>query len=194
MIRTPTPAPGEERSIAIAACNTRYTSHGCIIDRWEDPDVAREWLVEYAGLPPEWEFDKGGVARMQVMRRVVRAVLVATIQGETPDAADLDVLNELVAAAPGSSRLEWRSGMPLRVWTSRSTDAFARALAAIAFDAMRLVSGAGSDGLAACTAPGCIRLLLRDHNRRHWCSKGCGDRVRSARYHARHTGANVHSQ
>jgi predicted RNA-binding Zn ribbon-like protein len=34
-----------------------------------------------------------------------------------------------------------------------------------------------------------VRLLLRDHNRRRWCSTACGDRVRAARYYARHKGA-----
>jgi predicted RNA-binding Zn ribbon-like protein len=46
----------------------------------------------------------------------------------------------------------------------------------------------GSDhvDLRACGAPGCMRLLLKDHPRRQWCSTRCGDRVRASRYYHRH--------
>jgi predicted RNA-binding Zn ribbon-like protein len=56
----------------------------------------------------------------------------------------------------------------------------------IAADAIALVTGPEAADLRACEAPGCVRLLLRDHPRRHWCSTRCGDRVRARRYYARH--------
>jgi predicted RNA-binding Zn ribbon-like protein len=58
--------------------------------------------------------------------------------------------------------------------------------ALIAADAMELVAGPLHAELLACGAPGCVRLLLKDHSRRQWCSSRCGDRVRASRYYHRH--------
>lgn len=42
--------------------------------------------------------------------------------------------------------------------------------------------------LSVCHAPGCGLYFVRSHSRRRWCSPGCGDRVRAARYYKRHRG------
>jgi predicted RNA-binding Zn ribbon-like protein len=60
-----------------------------------------------------------------------------------------------------------------------------RAFAALAEDAIALVCGERRGDLIACEAPGCVRVLLKDHPRRHWCSTRCGDRVRAARHYRR---------
>jgi predicted RNA-binding Zn ribbon-like protein len=62
----------------------------------------------------------------------------------------------------------------------------ALARAVLALDAIDLVAGAEHVDLRVCAAPGCLRLLLRDHPRRQWCSNRCGDRVRASRYYRRH--------
>ncbi len=46
---------------------------------------------------------------------------------------------------------------------------------------------AGSDAkLRACQAPGCVLYFVKNHQRREWCSDGCGNRARQARYYRRH--------
>lgn len=40
--------------------------------------------------------------------------------------------------------------------------------------------------LRVCHAPGCGLYFVQSHSRRRWCSPGCGDRVRAARYYRRH--------
>jgi predicted RNA-binding Zn ribbon-like protein len=43
--------------------------------------------------------------------------------------------------------------------------------------------------LRACHAPGCGLFFVQNHQRRRWCSTGCGNRVRAARYYRRHRGS-----
>jgi len=56
------------------------------------------------------------------------------------------------------------------------------ALAAIATDAIKVATGPRGQLLHRCEAHGCIRIFLREHARRRWCSNTCGDRVRAARH------------
>jgi predicted RNA-binding Zn ribbon-like protein len=84
-------------------------------------------------------------------------------------------------------RLTWTSaGVPTEEpdWLGVAGVPLARAL--IAADAIDLVTSPAHVDLMACPAPGCVRLLLRGHPRRPWCSTGCGDRVRARRYYHRH--------
>src|SRR5438105_1450694 len=58
-------------------------------------------------------------------------------------------------------------------------------LAAIATDAIDLITSSRLTGLRACGAPGCVLLFVKDHPRREWCSAACGNRARQARHYAR---------
>ena len=61
------------------------------------------------------------------------------------------------------------------------------ALAAIADEAVELLTGPDAAALRACTAPGCMLFYRKDHPRRAWCSPRCSNRVRAARHYARRT-------
>ena len=62
------------------------------------------------------------------------------------------------------------------------------ARAAIARDAIVLLSGPTRQDIRSCHAPGCVLFFLKDHPRREWCSAGCGNRARAARhYRKQHT-------
>ncbi len=92
-----------------------------------------------------------------------------------------------VAAAPGESArpaLALGASREERHCLGPGGVPLARAL--LAADAIDLVAGPAHADLLACAAPGCVRLLLRDHPRRQWCSTRCGDRVRASRYYHRH--------
>jgi predicted RNA-binding Zn ribbon-like protein len=66
-----------------------------------------------------------------------------------------------------------------------ATNPVTQALAAIAADAIEIVAGESGASLIECQARSCVRLMIRDHGRRRWCSTRCGDRVRASRHYAR---------
>ena len=180
------PAPGDAQSVAVALVNTRYDDARGPIDELEDLDPARRWLTERTGAPSDLELGAVDVERMHELRAGIRELLSALIEVRAPDDNALDVIAAATAAAPGSSRLTLHRNVLAREWIAIAGDPLARALALIATDAIALTGDERREDLAECAAPDCSRLLLRDHNRRRWCSTRCGDRIRAARYRARH--------
>jgi predicted RNA-binding Zn ribbon-like protein len=179
------PAPGEDVSAALALVNTRYVDLGDLFDDIADPAAAREWLADRAGAPLHLPLGQEALARVHDLRAAARELLSARCEGRAPEEEALEALAAVTAAAPGSVRLASRHGQLSREWVAAGGDLLERALALIAADAIALATDERGAGLVACAAPSCIRLLLRDHNRRRWCSTRCGDRVRTARYRER---------
>jgi predicted RNA-binding Zn ribbon-like protein len=153
------PAPGETAHPALALVNSRrHAPDGSIVDDLDGADPA---LYE--------------------LRDAVGELLIARIECRVPARGVIAEINAAAAVAPAVPRLVWDAREGPRVeWTL--ADVRARAAA----DAIALVTGPQADDLRACGAPGCMRLLLRDHPRRQWCSTRCGDRVRARRYYRRH--------
>jgi predicted RNA-binding Zn ribbon-like protein len=119
------------------------------------------------------------------LRDAARELLVAAVQGRAPAPPALAAINDAAAIAPAAHQVRWDvDGGPVRTRSAPAATDVQRALAAIAEDAIALVCD-HRDDLIACEAPGCVRLLLKDHPRRHWCSTRCGDRVRAARHYRR---------
>jgi predicted RNA-binding Zn ribbon-like protein len=186
MIGMRKPAPGEDQSVALAFVNTRFENSRGPVDELTDPEAGRRWLVGHAGAPRELELPPADLERVRALRDAIREVLSAVIKGRTADDAPLSVLAATTAAAPGSLRLTSHRGELVREWVVAAGSPLERALATIASDAIALTGDERRKNRAECGAPDCIRLLLRDHNRRHWCSTRCGDRVRATRYRERH--------
>ncbi|GAA2148182.1 CGNR zinc finger domain-containing protein [Glycomyces algeriensis] len=69
---------------------------------------------------------------------------------------------------------------------SSEADPVSQCLAALAVQGIELLTGPGREDLRACYGPGCVLYFAKDHPRREWCSAGCGNRARAARYYARH--------
>lgn len=180
------PAPGEDRSLAVAFVNSLHSSRSGTVDDIAAVDGLRAWLHRQAAAPPSVVPNPEDVARAQSLRAAVRETLTAVVENRAPAGPALRTLSDTAAAAPGAPELRWEDGAPAARWRDLGGDELDRVLAAIARDAMAVATDARAAALGRCEAPRCVRLLLRDHNRRRWCSTGCGDRVRSARYHARH--------
>jgi predicted RNA-binding Zn ribbon-like protein len=181
------PAPGDDQSVAVALVNTDYANPREPIDRLEDVRAMRRWLTARAGAPPNLPLGQDSAKRVRALRAAIRELLDALIEERSPSDHSLDLLATTTAAAPSSTRLRLERGgalVPERI-TARGAP-LDRALALIADDAIALAHDERRELLAECAAPDCVRLLLRDHNRRRWCSTRCGDRVRAARYRARH--------
>jgi predicted RNA-binding Zn ribbon-like protein len=156
-------APGETAHPALALANSRR----------HDPGGA---IVDDIGDAP---------AALRELREAVRELLLARIETRAPDPGALAGVNAAAAAAPVALQLEWEAAPHAERSFAAASD-LDRERARIAADAIALVTGPEAADLRACEAPGCVRLLLRDHPRRHWCSTRCGDRVRARRYYARH--------
>jgi predicted RNA-binding Zn ribbon-like protein len=169
MVRTvrSEPAPGEAGHPALALANS-LSAGG---EQLPTPAALRGWLAAH-GLPADGPVE---LAAMLALREAVRELLLARIEDRRPAPSAVDAVNQ--AAAPTAPRLVW--GDAPRVERAGSGAAL------IAADAIELVTAGGGD-LLHCSAPGCIRLLIKDHPRRQWCSTRCGDRVRAGRYYHRH--------
>jgi predicted RNA-binding Zn ribbon-like protein len=125
------------------------------------------------------------LAAVRSLRAAVRELLVAAIERRAPEPGALAIVNRAAAAAPAADQLRWDAvAGPLRTRVAAEAGELERAIAALAEDAIRLVTE-HRDDLIACQAPGCVRILLKDHPRRQWCSTRCGDRVRAARHYRR---------
>lgn len=178
--------PVEAGSAALALVNTRYVSRGDDVDELGTLADARRWLVDRRLIARTARLTAPDLAALHSLRAAVRHLVEARIQGGVGKRADVLTLNAALATAHVSAVLVWPKTAPPAVEQHVSAAGPAeRAVARIAADAMELLTGRLGDSLISCAADGCVRLLLRDHGRRRWCSTRCGDRVRAARHYAK---------
>jgi predicted RNA-binding Zn ribbon-like protein len=179
-------APGEAAHPALALVNSRRNDAGEPIDDLATAAGLRAWLTEQA-LVPDARVDDAALAAVRELRAAVRELLEARIEIRAPDRAAVEIVNAAAAAAPTARRLTWTEpDAPHEERHCLGNGGVPLARALLAADAIDLVTGPAHANLLACAAPGCLRLLLRDHPRRQWCSTRCGDRVRASRYYHRH--------
>jgi predicted RNA-binding Zn ribbon-like protein len=182
-------APGEGARPALALVNTRRNDHGAPVDDLATTADVRTWLARH-GLAPDARVDDAALVAIRELRDAVRELLEARIDRRAPDQAAVETVNAATTAAPMVRLLTWTSpGDPRQESHYPGVAGIPLARARLAGDAIDLVTGSSHNDLLACAAPGCMRLLLRDHPRRRWCSTRCGDRVRASRYYHRHRDA-----
>jgi predicted RNA-binding Zn ribbon-like protein len=178
--------PGERDHPALALVNSRHNSRTGPVDHVATPEELGEWLAWRSLAAHDGTATDADLSAAHTLRDAVRELLAAAIEGRSPAPSAVTAVNDATALAPAADRLRWDSaGGPVRTRSAPGAGEVARALAALAEDAIGLVCGERRGDLIACEAPGCIRLLLKDHPRRHWCSTRCGDRVRAARHYRR---------
>jgi predicted RNA-binding Zn ribbon-like protein len=189
--------PGERDHPSLALVNSRHNSRKGMVDHLASPEALAEWLAwrslvghgeaaapRRAAAPGDADLDAELDAAL-ALRDAARELLVAAVQGRAPAPSAVAAVNDAAAIAPAAHQVRWDAdGGPVRTRSAAAATDVQRALAAIAEDAIVLVCDHRAD-LIACEAPGCVRLLLKDHPRRHWCSTRCGDRVRAARHYRR---------
>jgi predicted RNA-binding Zn ribbon-like protein len=186
-----TPAPGEAARPALALVNSRRNDPDGPIDDLARPAGLRAWLAAQ-GLLERAPVDETELTRVHELRDAVRDLLEARIAGRAPHRAAVQTVNAAAAAAPTVRRLVWdHPGAPRDERSFLGEGGIPLARAVLAADAIDLVTGPAHADLLACPAPGCMRLLLRDHPRRRWCSVRCGDRVRASRYYHGHRDAQL---
>jgi predicted RNA-binding Zn ribbon-like protein len=193
--------PGERDHPSLALVNSRHHSRGGMVDHLASPEALGEWLAwrslvardgALAGvdldvsLPPHAEPPgDADLDAARALRAAVRELLIAAIEQRAPAPSAVAAVNDASARAPAADQLRWDDDGPVRRRSAPAATEIQRALAALAEDAIAVVCGERRGDLIACEAPGCVRVLLKDHPRRHWCSTRCGDRVRAARHYRR---------
>jgi predicted RNA-binding Zn ribbon-like protein len=170
-----TPAPGEDRSIALAMVNTLTTGAA---DRLGTVDEATGWLESHA-----FRVRAVDLGRLAALRGAVRELFTALADERVPDAGALDLVNAVVRDPSAAPHLEWSEEGPRRHWRSEKPGSLDEAIMMIARDAVEVVCGDKASVVRRCEAHGCVRIFFREHARRRWCSTTCGDRVRAARHH-----------
>jgi predicted RNA-binding Zn ribbon-like protein len=182
------PGPLRDEPVAIELHNTVYAAGGELRDGLAQPRSAAAFMGAIAprlsggGLPAgPWP----AADELLALRTAVRAALRAAVAGERPPADALATINAAAARAPGSPRAVRRGGALTRVTDHGDASRADVALAAVAADAIDLLTGPRGADVRACGAPGCVLLYVKDHPRRQWCSNACGNRARQARHYRR---------
>jgi predicted RNA-binding Zn ribbon-like protein len=182
------PGPIRQEPLALELPNTVYAARGEPVDGIATTHGLSTWLAAIADRLPvrAAEVDSSRHREFLVLRDAVRDALHASLGGKPVPAPALEVINGMAARAPVSPlALVGADGQPRAETRYHTDDATDVALAAIAADATRLLTGPDRDHLRACGAPGCVLMFLKDHPRRTWCSAACGNRVRQARHYRR---------
>ncbi|MDI2127308.1 CGNR zinc finger domain-containing protein [Yinghuangia seranimata] len=190
-------APALGEPLAVEYGNTWHAvrgTRGGLHDALATPETLAAWLVEHGGRFPEGVADAAlaglraeDLPRWTALRDAIRTVEQAVVTGTAPDADALATVNTAAAAAPRVPRLVLDADGRLTAVEVADPHPHA-ALAALAASAIDVFGGPQAAALRACEGPGCVLFYVRNHPRRGWCSPGCGNRARVARYHERHKG------
>ncbi|MFG1639369.1 CGNR zinc finger domain-containing protein [Amycolatopsis sp. NPDC049252] len=160
--------------------NTRRARHAEGVELLTGPDALAEWLG-LAGFTAG-SVTAGNVLAAKALREAVDRVLLA----ELPRRRDVDLLNTAAAAAPAPpARLAFGDG-GLRREVPAPPDPVATAFAALAADAIDLVTSDAS--IRICAADDCgLRFSDASPRRnRQWCSMSrCGNRAKARAHYAR---------
>lgn len=175
--------PLRHEPLSVELHNTLYAAGG---DTFDGLEQANAWLDCLGDRLPDAPPGHGPSRdELAELRAAVRAALHATVAGEAHDRAVLDALNRAAARALRSPAARWRSGRAEAATDFHEASLADVVLAALAADAIALITGPRGDDLRACGAPGCVLMFLKDHPRRAWCSDACGNRARQARHYER---------
>jgi predicted RNA-binding Zn ribbon-like protein len=176
---------GGEPLVALDLADTLMTAGGTPVDLLDGPGAnASWWAFELPRLPESPLPDPVATRRL---RAAVRDLFDAHLEGRTPRDVSVDDVNATAASVPTSRRLVLSGDSP-RAETRRHTDYGGNpALAAIATEAIELMTSPERlQLLRRCANPSCSMLFLAENSRRKWCSNAvCGNRVRVARYYSR---------
>lgn len=174
-VREPTPAPGEELSVALALVNTRVSGTRGVFDRLPDQQATRDWAQRHHLEKAKDAASSEGLLRL---RTDARAVFEAVEHRVSPDGDVLERVNE-AASEPVHPQLDaTTAGLHLK-WAPVDT---ADPTAAVARDLVQFATSPFAARIRTCAADDCDRMFVQDHGRRIWCSPGCGNRMRVQRH------------
>lgn len=196
---SPLPLPAPRDDLCLDFANTRYwRGSDPATETLNAPEDLLDWLAAAAAADPgalgalraEWSARPAGAARdfaeALAWREALYAVLAAATDGAAPSVADLDALNEALAAAPPRSRIA-PAGAAFG-WAPGPAEGLAAAMAPVLWSAGDLLAGPRLARVKRCANPGCRWVFLDDSKsgNRRWCSmSACGNRAKAHRHYAR---------
>jgi predicted RNA-binding Zn ribbon-like protein len=157
-----------------------------------DPGDLARWLAQCELAVSGVSASAADLAVAKRLRRAIWNGAEAVVEGATPAAADLAVINEAATLPPLVPSVDFSPSEGVkpslgRAWREPRVD---QALSDVARDAIVLLSDPAQRArLRRCASPDC-ELIFYDSSRpgrRRWCStERCGDRMRARAYRARH--------
>ncbi|GAA3159271.1 CGNR zinc finger domain-containing protein [Streptomyces ramulosus] len=178
-------APGEGSHVSLALINTAFALPSGPFEELSDAAAAHAWLTGRELIAPEVAVGAREMTQLHALRETLRALFEARIDGTTPGSRVLESVNAALARAPGVRTVRWVEGAGLVAAERRSgAGGVGAALSRLAEDGVDLLTGGEAGKLSRCGARGCVRLFIRSHAARRWCSDRCGNRVRAARHYA----------
>lgn len=144
------------------------------------PDRLDAWYLESGVVDAVSPCQEADVTRARSVREAVDSLVTALLLGRAYGDRALGVLNAAARRPTAVPRLTG-SGR----WTEATPE---EALAAVAREAVELLSGADVPLLKECGDPECTRVYLDRSRgmRRQWCAmEPCGNRIKAAAYRAR---------
>jgi predicted RNA-binding Zn ribbon-like protein len=170
--------------------NSRWTDHlgsGRIHDRLPLPDWRHAFFARWSHLPTGATDAPEAVAGLRELRDLLRRLLEAFARGEAFAAADVEHLNQVLAASPRARRLEAGSGRHRLVEAPARYD-WRWALAEVAASAAGLLVTGQPARLKVCANPACSWMFYDEsrNGARRWCEGGvCGNLLKVRRHRAR---------
>jgi predicted RNA-binding Zn ribbon-like protein len=144
------------------------------IERLSDVDALRAWL-DHERLTPVAPLVEADVARVKAFRETLRPLVLAVLDGRTPDVAPLQVWLD----ADERPRAVVRDGRP----AAAPPSTIAAALARLARQTIEQLPDAA---LGACADDECRMAYLDPGGRRRWCApETCGVKARVRAHRAR---------
>jgi len=155
------------------------------------PDDLAAWLVA-AGLVAEAPaVDRCLLVEAIDLRAAITEAIESAVGGRAASRTVVSTLNHWLDQLPSNvPRLE-AAGEGLRLVEETPPDAGRAALAQVALDAARALSGTERSRLRVCASKDCSVLFFdrSPAGARRWCSmKACGNRVKVAAHRERHRG------
>lgn len=174
-------APGELETVRLFV----NTLHDNLADEELDsPEALRDWLVRF-GLAPRRGpgLRAADLRRARAVREALRRLMLSN-NGELPDPAAVQLLNEAAARAKLGAALEDHSSWRLRP----ARDGIDRSLGELLAIVFRAMSDGTWERLKACGNPDCEYAFF-DHSKNHsgrWCDMAsCGNRMKARAYRER---------
>jgi predicted RNA-binding Zn ribbon-like protein len=176
---------GAEPSVALDLADTLITVTDPATDLIAEPAQAALWWQLQAGRLPA-----GPAPDMVATRRLraaVRDLFDSHLEHRQPQPTSIEDINAAATSVPTTSRLAVISNQLTRQTRWHTEYGGNAALAAIAGDAIALISDPETRrALRRCANPGCSMLFLATNKRRVWCTANiCGNRARVARHYER---------
>jgi predicted RNA-binding Zn ribbon-like protein len=187
VIHTVLPVAATPHPLSLDLANTLYVHRGSIHDGIVTVEGLNNWLSRIRGrlnTPlSSSELDdvrEADVLAADELRAAIRALAGAQIEGQPLDPDAAAKINHRVSLIPRWTELAVASDGRVSPRYRSTAAGVPAAIAEIAADAVHLFTvPQRREAVAACQAPGCISLFLRDEPDRRWCSARCGHRAQA---------------